>query len=48
MKIEESHGIVFLVYTNVPNVDFKNLFLKLKLLEDKVLVRITDCKSVLS
>ena len=30
MKIEESHGIVFLVYTNVANVDFRFLFLMLK------------------
>ena len=30
MKIKKSHGIVFLVYTNVGNVDFRYLFLMLK------------------
>ncbi len=29
LQIEISHGIVFLVYTNVGNVDFRYLFLML-------------------
>ena len=30
MNIEESHGIVFLVYTNVENVDFRFLLFGVK------------------
>ena len=39
LQIEIFHGIVFLVYTILENVDFRNLFLKLNYWETKLNMR---------